>query len=190
MAILTVSDKFPDFEFHTAKSETFKALEVIQRKQNTVFWILRYIGCTTCNYDVHVISERYQEFLNLDAQVFIVLQSQPETILEAPEGYKNILSNIICDPNYEIYNRFSVGAAPDKERLRPSEADEVTKLEKKRERIKAAGIVHGKYEGNELQLPALFIVKKDSSVLYAHYAKNIIDMPTVDGVLEKLKSGS
>ena len=50
----------------------------------------------------------------------------------------------------------------------------------KKQKIKEAGFVHGKYEGNEQQLPAMFDVDPDGSVVYAHYAKNSIDMPTVE----------
>ena len=42
------------------------------------------------------------------------------------------------------------------------------------------------YEGNELQLPALFMTDKDLKVCYAHYGKNIMDMPTVDELIEMI----
>jgi hypothetical protein len=64
----------------------------------------------------------------------------------------------------------------------------VAKLQAKIEKIKASGFVHGKYEGDENQLPALFITEPGGKVLYAHYAANSIDMPTVDELLEKLKA--
>ena len=44
----------------------------------------------------------------------------------------------------------------------------------------------GDYEGNELQLPAMFIVNEDGVVEYANYARNIVDLPTVDEVLAML----
>jgi peroxiredoxin len=185
MPKLSAGDTFPDFEFHTAKGETRTVLEVIRNRKKTVFWLLRYIGCTSCRYDIQTISEKYQKFLDLDTQVLVVLQSPPETIREE-EGAHSFPMEIICDPEFEIYNRFSVASAPDKAGLQPTEPAEVKKMRAKRERIQAAGIVHGKYEGNELQLPALFVVDKNASVLYARYAKIIADMPTADELLEKL----
>ena len=37
-----------------------------------------------------------------------------------------------------------------------------------------------------LQLPAMFIVNEDGVVEYANYARNIVDLPTVDEVLAML----
>jgi len=34
----------------------------------------------------------------------------------------------------------------------------------------------------------LFVVDQDGTVSYAHYAKNSIDMPTVDEMLEVIKN--
>jgi hypothetical protein len=63
---------------------------------------------------------------------------------------------------------------------------DVARLQAKIEKVKAAGFVHGKYEGDENQLPAMVIVEPDGVISYAHYAKNSLDMPTVDEALAKL----
>jgi hypothetical protein len=42
------------------------------------------------------------------------------------------------------------------------------------------------YEGNEQQLPALFIIDEQGTVTCAHYAQNIMDMPLIDDVLKLL----
>lgn len=68
----------------------------------------------------------------------------------------------------------------------PTLPEDIAKLEAKKQKIKEAGFVHGKYEGNEQQLPAMFVVDPDGSVVYAHYAKNSIDMPTVEEMLRIL----
>ena len=60
------------------------------------------------------------------------------------------------------------------------------KLKEKGGKAREAGFVHGDYEGNELQLPAMFIVNEDGVVEYANYARNIVDLPTVDEVLAML----
>jgi hypothetical protein len=43
-----------------------------------------------------------------------------------------------------------------------------------------AGYKHGKYEGNEQQLPALFLIDTDLSLLYVKYAKNLGDLPSME----------
>jgi peroxiredoxin len=185
MAKLLEGAKLPDFSFHTASGLDLSALDVVKKAKKTVFWVLRYVGCTTCRYDIHVIKERYQEFLELGAQVLVVLQSQPENVKADLTG-DEVPYEIICDPDQSIYKRFSIDPAPDKESRRPTDPEGIAKLQAKIEKVKAGGFVHGKYEGDENQLPAMFIVEPDGLISYAHYAKNSIDMPTVDELLAKL----
>ena len=49
-----------------------------------------------------------------------------------------------------------------------------------------AGYSHGKYEGEELQLPALFILAPDMGIEYARYAKNLADLPDAAGIAKLL----
>lgn len=186
MAKLSVGDKMPNFVFNTAYENGKTVKGVLSHKKKTIFWVLRYIGCTTCRYDVHVMAARYQDFLNLDAQIYVVMQSEPvnvrEDLKETPLPFE-----IICDTRMEIYQALEIHATACKEDRMPTDPVEIAKLEEKKKKIKELGIVHGKYEGNEQQLPALFVVEQDGTVSYAHYAKNSIDMPTVDEMLGIIK---
>jgi SNF2 family DNA or RNA helicase len=65
--------------------------------------------------------------------------------------------------------------------------EDIAKWQAKIAAVKQSGFVHGKYEGNEQQLPAFFVTDNTGKVLYAHYAANSIDMPTVDEALEIVK---
>ena len=78
MAKYQVGDKMPQFVFDTAYQTQVKIEDVLEGK--TVFWVLRYIGCTVCRYDVHLIQERYQEFKDKNAKVFVVMQSDQQHI--------------------------------------------------------------------------------------------------------------
>ncbi len=51
----------------------------------------------------------------------------------------------------------------------------------------AAGFSHGRYEGDELQLPAAFILSPDLTVTYAHYAKVIDDVLDAEQIVEMMK---
>jgi peroxiredoxin len=184
MAKLEAGGRFPDFQFHTASGLDGNALETIKKAQRTVFWVLRYVGCTSCRYDIHLIKERYGEFLALGAQVLVVLQSQPDMVNADLKG-DEVPYEIITDPEQEIYRRFSIGAAASTEALRPRDPAGIEKWEAKRALAKESGFVHGNYEGNENQLPAMFIVDAQGNVEYVHYAANIADMPGIDEVLEK-----
>ncbi len=182
MAKLHVGEKMPDFTFHTGFEEGKTVYGSLKGK--TVFWVLRYIGCPVCRYDVHMIAQRYDEFLAKGAQVFVVMQSDPEHVrndLKATDA--TLPFDIICDEKLEIYNALSIEPAESMEALGGCVMD---RLMVKGGKARELGFEHGDYEGNEQQLPAMFIVAEDGTVLYAHYAENIMDMPTVDEVLAML----
>ena len=60
MTQIHTGDPFPQFTFDTAYEESLDSRSILKGK--TVFWVLRYIGCTVCRYDVHTIAQRYEEF--------------------------------------------------------------------------------------------------------------------------------
>ena len=179
---LECGQRFPRFQFDTAYEDGLDSLGVLKGK--TVFWVLRYIGCTVCRYDVHKIAERYDEFKEKGAQVYVVMQSDRQHVRKDLESTGTVLPfEIITDPEQKIYDLLSIEAAKTKEELVDGVLDE---LKEKGAAAREAGYVHGDYEGNEQQLPAMFIVNEDGTVEYVRYAKNIMDMPKIDEVLAML----
>ena len=55
-----------------------------------------------------------------------------------------------------------------------------------RKRFDEYGLVHGAYEGEELQLPGYFILTPEGKVLEAHRARTLLDMPTPEEMAAKL----
>jgi len=45
------------------------------------------------------------------------------------------------------------------------------------------GHLHGKFEGDEFQVPASFLLGPDGAVIYAHYGKDISDFGNIDELL-------
>ncbi len=89
----------------------------------------------------------------------------------------------MTDPEQKIYQLLEIRPASSREEMIEGVLD---RLKEKGAKAREAGFSHGDYEGNEQQLPAMFIVNEDGIVEYANYAKNIMDMPTVDEVLNIL----
>ncbi|MFR2846940.1 MAG: hypothetical protein ACLTC4_07245 [Hungatella hathewayi] len=58
---------------------------------------------------------------------------------------------------------------------------------KKMGAARAAGLTHGAYEGNELQLPAIFLVEPGLTVKRAHYGTTPADLPDVSQMAGWLK---
>ena len=185
MSKVVVGQVMPDFSFSTDRHFENRLSEVVKKADKTVLWVLRYIGCPPCQYDVHCIAENYARFQEKNAQVYVVMQSSRESVQTAL-SQTPIPFEIICDETQSIYESFSIEATQTREERLPKTEEGKLMLEKKLARVKEGGFVHGSYEGNEQQLPAMFIVDKNRVVLYAHYAKDMIDMPEVDQVLELL----
>ena len=181
MAKLVKGDKFPDFKFDTAFEKDLTITDVVNGKP-TFFWFLRYIGCTICRWDVHMLTPRYQEFVDKGVNVVVVMQSTPEIVQRDLAG-GTLPFHLICDEAQEIYKTLEINAAANMQELL---GDGMAKLQEKGAKAAAAGFAHGDYEGIEEQLPAFFYVDSDLTVKEAHYAKGIMDMPTVDEMLAKI----
>ncbi len=98
MSKLYVKDKMPNFVFNTAYESDKQLHEVLSGK--TVFWVIRYIGCTDCRYDVHLLANNYEKIKAKGAQVFVVMQSDQQHVQEDLKEFKLpfgvfILSNLL-----------------------------------------------------------------------------------------------
>ena len=103
---LKTGDRFPQFTFDTHLRDDLSSVDVLNGK--TVFWVLRYIGCTVCRYDVHLIAQRYQEFKEKGAQVFVVMQSDKKHVTDdLSKGDVKLPFEIIIDPKQKIYEQVS-----------------------------------------------------------------------------------
>jgi peroxiredoxin len=178
MARLAKGDKMPDFTVDTAFESGLTIKEIIGGKP-TAFIVLRYIGCTVCRYDVHMLTKRYDEFRAKGINVCVVMQSKPESVQRDLGGQK-LPFTLICDSELKIYKTLSIDAAPDMKSLL---GDGLAKLQEKGAKAANEGFTHGEYEGIEEQLPAFFYVDSDMTVTVAHYAKTIMDMPSIDDIL-------
>ena len=182
MTKLNTGDKFPEITFNTAYKTDLHTPEIFHG--TTAFWVLRYIGCTVCRYDVKLLAERYAEFQNKNTQVFVLMQSDAAHVQENLQKTDTVLPfEIITDPEQKIYELLSIEPAESMEALAEGVGEH---LRAKARQARLCGFSHGDYEGNEQQLPALFIVNEDGTVKCAHYAKNIMDMPSIDEVLALL----
>lgn len=181
MAKLVKGDKFPNFTVDTA-FENGLTIEKIVDGKPTMFMVLRYIGCTVCRYDVHVLTQRYQEFVDKGVNVVVVMQSTPDKVQRDLAG-STLPFYLICDSKQEIYKTLEINPASDMPSL---VGEDMAKLQEKGAKAARAGFKHGDYEGDEQQLPAFFFVDGDLTVKEAHYAKTIMDMPTVDDMLAKI----
>ena len=91
---------------------------------------------------------------------------------------------IICDPEQSLFREFELLVAASKETMTAPEEQEAYAAVRKR--FDEYGLVHGAYEGEELQLPGYFILTPEGKVLEAHRARTLLDMPTPEEMAAKL----
>jgi peroxiredoxin len=169
MAKITENQPMEDFIFNTS-TEAGLSLSKAAADKKTVLLFLRYYGCTLCRLDMHLLREKYPDITAAGGQVFVVLQSSPE-LIRRETGEAPFPFTIICDPQQELYRRFEIKPASSKLALVGG------RTMKKLGELKKYGFVHGEYEGEELQLPACFVLDSAFTVRYARYAKNLADIP-------------
>ena len=179
MPKLTVGATLPDFTFDTpfAQGRTMaQTAAAVQGKTALVF--LRYYGCTLCQYDIHQFLVEHAKIAATGGQMLVVLQSDPAKIA-GQQGPEALPFDIICDPEQKLYKEFDI--RPAKSKLGMVNLKTIGKLSK------AKAFTHGEYEGDELQLPAVFVVTPDMKLTHVHYGTAAGDVHTPEELAELLK---
>lgn len=180
---LVVGDKFPDFTVNTHLEKGTSISKIVDGKP-TVLYVIRYIGCTVCRYDIHQIEANIEAFKNKGVNIAVIMQSKPEQVNHDLKMSNTTLSYpIICDEGQAIYQTLSILPANSMDELLNCDKE---KFEAKKKAAKDLGFTHGEYEGNEQQLPAFFYLDSDLTCKIVRYGKNIIDNPTISEVLEMI----
>ena len=180
MSKIAAGVKFPDFTYDTPYKSGLNITETVKKCKKTAIVFLRYYGCPICQFDIHNFRENYYMIENADGQLLVVLQSYREKLAKSL-GKNGLPFDIICDPEMELYEEFEIGKASSMVKM--MDFSTVCKVAK----ATFKGIKHGEYEGEELQLPALFIVDNEMNVTFAHYGKAAGDVPDIEKIAELLK---
>jgi peroxiredoxin len=166
----------PDFTFDTPWEKSLRFYDILKEGKNTALIFLRYIGCPLCQMKISELIRDYERFREQGITLMVVLQSTPENIKNTIE--QKVPFSIVCDPEQKLFSLYGVRAGSIFRYATPS-------VIKKAIRARKAGFAHGTYEGNERQLPALFIVDPHGKVVYSYYGKNVGDMPDNRTILGK-----
>lgn len=181
MSKLTVSAQMPDFTFSTPFESGRTMAQTARRVAGkTAVLFLRYYGCTLCQFDIHQFAQAHAAIVHSGGQMLVVLQSDPIGLAGQLKP-DDLPFDIICDPGQTLYKRFDIEPAPSMEKM--GDAYTMEKIE----RATAGGFIHGAYEGNELQLPATFVVSPELTLTYVHYGVSVGDIPTPQALAQLLK---
>ena len=183
MEKIQAGTKLNDFTFDTPFASGVALSDKVKEADKTVLLFLRYYGCRICQLEMREYTAAYDRLKAKNAQLLVVLQSPVSTML-AQTKPGEVPYDIICDPEMKLFQQFELHVAASKETMtRPEDAE---KIAEKRAKYDEYGLVHGAYEGEELQLPGYFILDGGMNVLEAHRAVSLVDMPTVEEMIAKL----
>ena len=135
----------------------------------SVLFFLRYAGCPLCQMRMAEIRQYSRLWWDMGTTTFVVLQSRPESVTSLVSE-KEAPFVPICDSQGALFALYGVDRGGLHQYLAPS-------VLKKALAAMARGYRHGKREGRELQLPAVFVIQGDRRIRLAHYGKNIDDLP-------------
>jgi peroxiredoxin len=168
MIRLKEGDNASDFQFDTPWEKGL-GFHTISTGKSSVLIFLRYLGCPICQMDMASFKREINLIKQKGAQLFVLLQSSAATVagLTNKEDWPFTL---ICDPQGVIFQQYRVAAGGIINYLHPAGLIAAINATLK-------GYWHGKFEGKETQLPAVFIVTPDKMIQYAYYGENISDIP-------------
>jgi len=158
----------PNFTYDTISKQSIDFHKTTGGKRSIIFF-LRYTGCPICQMKIGDILRDHEEFRAAGLQVYVVLQSTPASVKEGLAGFQ-VPFTVVCDPEENVFTLYGVSPGNLFGYLTPSVIMKAMKASR-------AGFKHGKKEGNEMQLPAVFIINGDGKIAYAYYGKNIGDVP-------------
>ena len=183
MPRLHVGEKMPDFTFETPYEKGLTIGETAKKVAGkTAVVFMRYYGCTMCQYDIHLFKTQHEKIAATGGQMLVVLQSDPVK-LAAQVKPGDLPFDIICDPDQKLYQQFDIRPAASPE----AASDEPTIAQRAPRAAYEGKFLHGEYEGNELQLPATFVVEPDLTITFAEYHKGNGGVPSPDELAELLK---
>lgn len=171
---LTVGDEAPVFSVPDVAGETF-ALESFRGKQRVALFFLRYLGCPICRMEIGELRKRYSEFRERGAEVAVILETESER-LQQYASVKELPFRLIPDPAKELFDLYGVRRGQLTAALHPDVLAAAMKAT-------VHGIFHGKFDGDERQLPGDFIIGKDGALLHAHVGRHPADNTAIDNLL-------
>lgn len=175
---LKLGDNAPNFRFDTPWKFAQDFYETIQH-QDAVFVFLRYHGCPVCQMEMVNLKRDIELFNQKETRVFVFLQSSTETLIPLLKE-EDWPFDIVCDPKGTIFQRYAVEPGGIIKYMHPAGLVAAIKAT-------IQGFGHKKFEGKETQLPAAFIIKSNKTIIFAHYGKNISDVPKPSALAKSLE---
>lgn len=173
---LVIGDKVKEFWFVDQGGRERRFPEDFKDEKVALFF-LRHLGCPLCKMTVAELAENHTRFAAKSVRTVAVVQSTPKRVREYAQK-NNLPYLLVSDRERRLYDAFDVQRGGLKEFTAPAALKQTIRATLK-------GHLHGAFEGDELQVPASFLIAPSGEVLYAHYGKDISDFGSVEELLAK-----
>lgn len=176
--MVTVGDKAPAFEFINQHNKRFHFPSNFRGKKVALSF-LRHLGCPLCKEKVSELAELYSTMGDSNIELIVVVDGT-QTRIENFVKRNNIPFHLVGDKEKKIYKLYGLSSGTFAQVVSPS-------VLKSSIRATFKGHIHGRFEGDEFQLPGDFIVDGDGKIVFAHYGTNIADSIKAEVLMKKLK---
>jgi len=176
---LKYGDAAPTFEAEDANGHIWQIPDDFKNKP-FILVFLRHLGCPLCMRRLDELKAEYSRFKGMGAELMVITQSTQERVRKY-SAKKSIPYPLIGDKEKKIYSLFGVRSGGLGALLAPRVLKESAKATLK-------GYFHGPLEGDELLVPAEFIIGGDGKIAWAHYGSDISDSSPNEIILKELRA--
>ncbi len=174
---LEINDTAPALNLNNARGEPVTLAQFSGRPVAVIF--MRYVGCPVCQMETIAYRQQYQALKDAGLELVMVFQSSVEN-LQQYAVQEALPFTVLSDPKGKAYKAWGADWGISGF-LSPKNLSPIVRSLK-------AGHRHGKFEGNEFQYPAAFIVDGiedgQGRIRFAHYGKNVSDGVSPDELLQ------
>jgi peroxiredoxin len=170
---LEVNAIAPDF---TAKDQSGAVITLKEKLKKGPVVLIFYRGywCPHCSKQLKKLEDSLLQITNKGATLVAITPEQPENINKSVEKSK-ITYPVIFDDGLKIMKSYDVAYTVDEKTIKT---------------YKGYGIdftkVNGETNGNNLPVPATFVINKEGKIIYRHFDKDYTKRPSVAEILKKL----
>jgi peroxiredoxin len=170
---LDVNATAPDF---TTKDQNGAVINLKEKLKKGPVVLIFYRGywCPYCSKQLKKLEDSLLQITNKGATLIAITPEQPENISKSVEKSK-VTYPVVFDDGLKIMKSYDVAYAVDEKTINT---------------YKGYGIdftkVNGDTNGNNLPVPATFVISKEGKIVYRHFDKDYTKRPSVAEILEKL----
>ena len=167
---LKIGDPAPRFKLESYNAGLID-LDQALGQSKIVLIFSRYFGCPICQLDLKTLLEKVNKITSKVSQLLYVTQSGPDKAKQFI-AEKGMNFPVIPSTTEGLYAQYGLGKFG---------LSDLIKIPSRLNAAKAAGFIHGDYEGTETQNPGQFVIDSEGKIIHAK--KGWLDIEEILNVL-------